>query len=116
VTWCSFEPVSWDVADVVAAHPGALTWAVIGAATNGPRVYDPDPAHIQRLLDVLDAQQVPVFFKGNLRSMAIASPWREFFPSYEPSPWNEAPRPAWAGAPAGLPGQQTLFDLVRDEL
>lgn len=91
VRWVSFEPVSWDLAEIVAAHPGAINWAVIGAATNGNRVYQPDPVHIQNLLDVLDAQHVPVFFKGNLSGNLAASPWREFFPHYEPSPYNQAP-------------------------
>lgn len=76
VTWMSFEPLSWDVAPIVADYPGALRWAVIGAASNGKTKYQPDPAHVRALLDVLDAQDVPVFFKGNLRW----SPWREEYP------------------------------------
>lgn len=79
VTWMSFEPLSWDVAPIVADYPGALGWAVIGAASNGPRTYQPDPAHVRALLDVLDAQGVPVFFKGNLRGNAAAQPWREVY-------------------------------------
>lgn len=76
ITWVSFEPLSWDVAPIVADYPGALRWAVIGAASNGREKYQPDPAHVQALLDVLDAQGVPVFFKGNLEW----SPWREQYP------------------------------------
>ncbi len=79
-TWMSFEPLSWDVAPIVAAHPGALRWAVIGAASNGPKKYQADPAHVQALLDVLDSQHCPVFFKGNLAGNAAARPWRESFP------------------------------------
>lgn len=77
VTWMSFEPLSWDVSGIVAEYPRALRWAVIGAASNGPKKYQPDPAHVQSLLDVLDRQGVPVFFKGNLDW----SPWREDFPN-----------------------------------
>jgi len=76
VTWASFEPLSWDVAPIVAEYPGALRWAVIGAASNGKTKYQPDPAHVQALLDVLDAQGVPVFFKGNLQWL----PRREEYP------------------------------------
>lgn len=82
VRWMSFEPLSWDVADLVSQYPGVLRWAVIGAASAGKMHYPPDPAHLQRLLAVLDAQGVPVFFKGNLRSLpGAAAAWREDFPA-----------------------------------
>ena len=90
ITWISFEPLSWDVAPIVAQYPGALKWAVIGAATNGPKVYQIDPVIVQNLIDVLDAQSVPVFFKGNLEGNAAATPWREYFPGYVPSAFMEA--------------------------
>lgn len=80
VTWMSFEPLSWDVSQIVAQYPGALRWAVIGAASNGPRTFQPEPEHVSRLLEVLDRQDVPVFFKGNL----IWTPWREEFPGEAP--------------------------------
>lgn len=80
VRWCSFEPLSWDVSEIVAAHPGVLQWAVIGAASNGPRYYQPEPEHVRRLLAVLDEQGVPVFFKGNMRQCEAARPWREELP------------------------------------
>lgn len=81
VTWMSFEPLSWDVSDIVLAYPNALRWAVIGAASNGPKVYQVDPGIVQALLDVLDSQGVPVFFKGNLAGNAASRPWRESFPA-----------------------------------
>jgi protein gp37 len=65
-TWMSFEPLSRDVADIVAQYPGALDWAVIGAASNGRKLYQPEAEHVSRLLEVLDRQGVPVFMKGNL--------------------------------------------------
>ncbi len=76
VPWISFEPLSWDVAPIMADYPGAIDWAVIGAASNGKRKYQPEARHVQNLLDVLDAQGVRVFFKGNLEWF----PWREEFP------------------------------------
>jgi len=86
VRWMSIEPLSWDVSDIISDH-APLQWAVIGAATNGPRVYQPNPDHVAKLIEVFDRQRVPVFFKGNLFSNHAADPWREFFPGYEESPF-----------------------------
>lgn len=81
VTWMSFEPLSLDWAHVVKQYPKALKWAVIGAASHGRNYYPPEEAHVRNLIEVLDAQNVPVFFKGNLRSLPwAAANWREFFP------------------------------------
>lgn len=79
VTWMSFEPLSWDVSDIVADAGTPLGWAIVGAATNGPRKFQPDPAHVDRLLRVLDKAGVKVFFKGNLDW----SPRREDFPALD---------------------------------
>lgn len=88
VVWMSAEPVSWDLVEVVGPdHP--LDWAVIGAASDGRRHYQPDPAHVTNLLRVLDARATPVFFKGNLRPLFRANDlgttalnrWREDFPT-----------------------------------
>ncbi len=83
-TWTSFEPLSWDVEPLVAAAPGALAWAVIGAASNGRTLYQPEPSDVRSLLYELDYQRVRVFFKGNLRW----SPWREAFPPHEVVPYK----------------------------
>lgn len=81
VRWMSFEPLSWHVATIVADYPGVLDWAVIGAASNGNAVYPPQTSHLEALLDVLDRQGVPVFFKGNLKHKPWAKAnWREDFP------------------------------------
>lgn len=81
VKWMSFEPLSWDVADMVADHPGALNWSVIGAASNGRNQYPPEEAHVKALLTVLGQQQVPVFYKGNMASLAMTrTDWRAEFP------------------------------------
>lgn len=83
VRWMSFEPLSWDVSSIVIDSP-PLQWAVIGAATNGAKVYQPDPDHVANLLHTFDSFGVPVFFKGNLRgNEGIRSGWREFFPGYQ---------------------------------
>lgn len=74
VRWMSIEPLSFDIAPLLKDSP--LEWAVIGAATNGHRTYQPDPSWVQNVLEVLDAQGTKVFFKGNLEWL----PWREDFP------------------------------------
>lgn len=88
IVWMSVEPLSWDVADIIAAHPGVLDWVIIGAASNGRRYYQPEAGHVDRLLDVLDAQGVAVFYKGNIKPLfetydfgtAGKNRWREDFP------------------------------------
>lgn len=82
VTWMSFEPLSQDWSQTVAKYPKALKWAVIGAASNGNHYYPPEEKHVRNLLDVLDSNNVRVFFKGNLHSLPwAAANWREYFPS-----------------------------------
>lgn len=81
----SIEPLSWDVAPIIERYP-PLKWAIIGAASNGPKVYQPEPARVSRLLEVLDKQGVPTFFKGNLKGNPAAVPWREHFPDLAPVP------------------------------
>jgi protein gp37 len=82
VRWMSFEPLSWDCADLVGRYATGLDWAVIGSASRGQAHYHPDPTHLQRLLTVLDGAGVPVFFKGNLHGLWLAeTAWRHDFPS-----------------------------------
>lgn len=80
VRWLSIEPLSWDISDILMEWQGAIEWAVIGAASNGKRKYQPEPEWVQNTLAVLDMQNVAVFFKGNLKW----SPWREEFPIVAP--------------------------------
>lgn len=93
LTWMSAEPLSWDIAPILAERPGAIQWIVIGAGSDGPRYFQPEPEHLAALLAECDRQQIPVFFKGNLAGNPLASPWREFYPGYVPTPWNTAPSP-----------------------
>ena len=74
VRWLSIEPLSFDIAPFL--KDCRLQWAVVGAATNGKKTYQPKPQWIRAVLDTLDAQEIPVFFKGNLEW----SPWRECGP------------------------------------
>lgn len=87
IVWMSAEPVSWDLTSVIdESHP--LDWIVIGAASNGPRYFQPDPDHVRRLMTILDATNTPVFFKGNLRPLfrndlgsEQLNRWREDLPA-----------------------------------
>lgn len=81
VKWTSIEPLSWDVSPVIRRHYRTLSWAVVGAATNGALSYQPDKEVFKRTLTELIG--IPVFFKGNLdRQLVdqIAGDWREEFP------------------------------------
>lgn len=66
VRWASFEPLSWDIAPIVAQYPGVINWAVIGAASDGPELFQPNRRDLDNLIDVLDRQGVKIFQKGNL--------------------------------------------------
>jgi protein gp37 len=81
VRFMSIEPLWFDVAPVfdkwLEDHDSLpFEWVIIGAASNGPKIYQPQETWTQSLLDVLDTQNIPVFFKGNLDW----SPRREVFP------------------------------------
>jgi protein gp37 len=87
IVWMSAEPISWDLTEVIDEnHP--LDWIVIGAASNGPRYYQPDPEHVRKLLQVMDATNTPVFYKGNIAELFEKNDlgsdelnrWREDFP------------------------------------
>lgn len=74
VKWISIEPLSFDIAPLLRGRN--LQWAVIGAATNGSKAYQPEAEWVENCLGVLDEIGARVFFKGNLDW----SPWREEFP------------------------------------
>lgn len=102
IVWMSVEPLSWNVAPIIAQYP-ALDWAIVGAASSGRKYYQPDAAHVDALLDVLDSQGVAVFYKGNIRPLfetydfgtAAKNRWREDFPV---RPVGDVPGPAPAVA------------------
>ena len=81
VRFMSIEPLWFDVAPVFEewlAENDRLPfeWAIIGAASNGRRVFQPEPAWTSSLVDVLTDQDLPVFFKGNMEWDS----WYESFP------------------------------------
>lgn len=81
IRWMSFEPLSWNVGPIVVEQPAALDWAVIGGASNGTKKYLPDLQHFGNLYGILEAAEIPMFFKGNLRALPYAETrWQEKFP------------------------------------
>jgi protein gp37 len=79
VKWMSIEPLSFDIAPLL--KESNLQWAVIGAATNGVRTFQPEKIWVENVLETLDKQTTAVFFKGNL-NWPFES-WREDFPATE---------------------------------
>lgn len=75
VRWMSIEPLSFDIAPLL--ENSRLQWAVIGAASNGKKTYQPRTEWVENVLRVLDANGTKVFFKGNLEWET----WREEFPA-----------------------------------
>jgi protein gp37 len=78
VRWLSVEPLSWNLGRFLkSAH---VQWMVIGAATNGAKVYQPDPEWVREVHQVAETMGARVFYKGNLKGNAAAEPWREEYP------------------------------------
>jgi protein gp37 len=75
-TFVSFEPLSWNVSHLLR---NTLSWAIIGAGSQGPRKIQPDETHVKKLLRVLDTWGTPVYFKENLKW----DPIRREFPVQE---------------------------------
>jgi len=103
VRWVSLEPLSWDCSDILAKYKDQLHWAVIGAASNGARTYQPKSETLINVLDALEGMHV--FFKGNLRgSMLHTAPtlraevndhlttWRQEFPTTHSRPLSKSER------------------------
>ncbi len=89
VRWLSLEPLSWNVAPAIAdwsvsrgvSLMDAFQWAVIGAASSGPRTFQPEGEWVQELLDLFENEGVRVFFKGNLK-LPAGGRWREEKPEH----------------------------------
>lgn len=91
IRFMSIEPLWFDVSpifeDWLAEHDRLpFEWVIVGAASNGPKLYQPEPGWVSKLVDLFDSQQVSVFFKGNLADNLAADPWREEFPPENPDP------------------------------
>jgi protein gp37 len=82
----SIEPLWFDVAPIFTEwlkHDRLpFEWVIIGAASNGSKIYQPRCEWTKELLEILDSQAIPVFFKGNLDWQ----PWRDSFPASQREP------------------------------
>lgn len=110
VRWLSIEPLSFDVSPILAQYPGAIQWAVIGAASNGKRKYQPEKVWVEKALAVLDEQKVAVFFKGNLEWEV----WREAFPTLAPASPVEVATPN-KPAPIDLETIEAALESLRQK-
>jgi hypothetical protein len=107
VKWISFEPLSWNVAPIIAEFPDVLQWSVIGAASHGSTYYAPDVTDFLMLQWELQEQGVPIFYKGNMRILLQAKDnWLEQFPPENGKP--ELPVQI-APEPKAEPVQLSLF-------
>lgn len=86
IRFMSIEPLWFDVAPVfekwLEQHEKLpFEWVIIGAASNGRRLFQPNQSWTQSLLNILDAQHIPVFFKGNM--WWSENDWRNNFPQMQ---------------------------------
>jgi protein gp37 len=91
VTWMSIEPLSFDIGaifeewlrdDQTRGTPMGrlpIDWAVIGAASNGPKHFQPEPTHVEECHRVLRAHDVKIFHKGNLEWTPHLEEWPAAF-------------------------------------
>jgi hypothetical protein len=97
VRFMSIEPLWFDASKVLnnwrnkhKALP--FEWAIIGAASNGSKIYQPEKIWTQGLLDLFDELEIPVFFKGNMDWHE--DDWRQEFPIKHVSFAENPPLPA----------------------
>lgn len=80
VRFISFEPLWFDAASTLwnwrTAKPLPIEWAIIGAASNGAKTYQPESEWVSGLVSMLRTDNLPIFMKGNLNW----SPHIEEFP------------------------------------
>ena len=82
VRFMSIEPLWFDAVPVLEkwlTEEGGFPfeWAIIGAASNGSKIYQPEQEWTASLIQLLDDQNIPIFFKGNLEW----DDWRDEFPN-----------------------------------
>jgi protein gp37 len=86
LTWMSAEPLTINAGRFIQAHAykessAPIDWLVVGAASNGRKIYAPDRLLTIDAVHYADQSGVNVFFKGNMRSLDWAREnWREEFP------------------------------------
>lgn len=85
-TWLSAEPITIDAGMFIKHHvydngQRPIDWIVVGAASNGKKLYAPKHDLVTSAVRYADQYGVSVFFKGNMQaSQWAADNWREEFP------------------------------------
>lgn len=82
IKWVSLEPLSFDLSAEIVECGKALHWAVIGAASNGRKTFQPSEHDFDMALYAMKGREV--FFKGNIsKELAnkVAGGWRAEFPT-----------------------------------
>jgi len=82
-TWLSAEPITIDVGFYITTEfdKKPIDWMVIGAASNGNKLYAPDEKFVKRAVKANDDFGIATFFKGNLKTSPFAAAnWREEYP------------------------------------
>lgn len=92
IRFMSIEPLWFDVAPIFEEWVGEkgklpFEWVIIGAASDGRKIFQPETDWVKRLLETLDQQGIPVFFKGNL----VWPNWRSEFPLQNTIPVQPSP-------------------------
>lgn len=83
-TWLSAEPLTIDVAHhmVIGVDDKPIDWMVIGAASNGNKLYAPTESFVRDAVSYNDAFDIATFYKGNLKTLPwAAANWRENYPN-----------------------------------
>ena len=82
-TWISAEPLTIDVGSALVYHfdKKPIDWMVIGAASNGKKLYAPDEMLVRKAVEGNKRMGISTFYKGNLRSLPwAAAHWLEEYP------------------------------------
>lgn len=83
--WVSAEPLTINLDSCIRSGLMTPDWVVIGAASNGRQEFAPDVKLVVPLVEICDRYSIPVFYKGNMRSLPYAArDWREAFPATKP--------------------------------
>ena len=84
VYWISMEPLNGDYADIFMSYADMIDWVVVGATSDGRKNYAPEDEQLLSVLEWTREKNIPVFYKGNMKSSRIArNQWRSEFPSME---------------------------------
>lgn len=79
ITFWSMEPLTFDPMPALNCTSYNPDWIIEGAASNGAKKYQPDPALLSQIEGYADTYEIPVFHKNNLK---VDGPRRMEFPCW----------------------------------